>query len=111
MARRKSTLLCDALSRMFPEAELQRLTASEGVVQRQRKVEIVALFWVLILSVGYGKQRSGPSLRTARTRHLRVDGPLGRNCTQMRGRVRSDPLRLTRLRLRKPSDLSAYEPL
>jgi putative transposase len=63
MARRKCTPLRDALSRMFPEAELQRLAASEGVVQRQRKVEIVALFWVLILSVGYGKQRTLADLR------------------------------------------------
>lgn len=63
MARRKSTPLRDALSRMFPEAALQRVAALEGVVQRQRKVEIVALFWVLILSVGSGKQRTLADLR------------------------------------------------
>lgn len=63
MARRKSTPLRDALSRMFPEAELQRVATVEGVVQRQRKVEIVALFWVLILSVGSGTQRTLADLR------------------------------------------------
>jgi len=63
MARQKSTPLRTTLSRMFPDAVLQQLAAAEGVVQRQRKVEIVALFWVLILTVSCGGGRTLADLR------------------------------------------------
>ena len=56
MARWKSTPPRTALSRMFAKALIRWLAAEQGVVKRQRKVEIVALFWVLILTLG-GEQR------------------------------------------------------
>lgn len=63
MARRKSTLLRQALSRMFPKAELERQARSTGMVQRRRQVDPVALFWVLVLGVSSGRQRSLADLR------------------------------------------------
>ncbi|MCL6443935.1 MAG: IS4 family transposase [Alicyclobacillus sp.] len=50
---------------MFP-AEWLRTTASEvGCVQRNRKVDPVVLFWVLVMGFGVGVQRSIASLRRA----------------------------------------------
>lgn len=62
MARRKSTPLRTALSRMFPAALLQRLARETGTVQRRRRVDPVKLFWVVALGVGGGK-RSFAELR------------------------------------------------
>lgn len=63
MARQKSMPLRTALSRMFPKALLKRMAVAEGVVQRQRKVEVAALFWVLILTVSCGRRRNLADLR------------------------------------------------
>lgn len=63
MARRKSTPLRTALSRMFPKALLQRLARESGAVRRLRKVDPVKLFWVVVLSFGSGGERTIADLR------------------------------------------------
>lgn len=63
MARRKSTPLRTALSRMFPKALLQRLARETGAVRRRRKVDPVKLFWVVLLSFGSGGERTFADLR------------------------------------------------
>jgi putative transposase len=63
MARRKSTPLRTALSRMFPKALLQRLARETGAVRRLRKVDPVALFWVVVLSLGSAGERTLADLR------------------------------------------------
>jgi IS4 transposase len=50
---------------MFPKAALERLAREEGVIQRQRQVGAVALFWVLVLTLGGGRQRTLADLRRA----------------------------------------------
>jgi putative transposase len=64
MARRKSTPLRTALSRMFPTALLERLARETGMVCRQRRIEPVKFFWVLVLTLG-GRRRSFADLRRA----------------------------------------------
>lgn len=60
MARRQSTPLRAALSRMFPAALMRRVARETGTVQRQRRVDPVKLFWVVVLGVG---ERSFAELR------------------------------------------------
>ena len=62
MARRKSTPLRTALSRLFPAARLRRLAQETGTVRRRRRVDPVTLFWVVVLGVG-GGERSFAELR------------------------------------------------
>jgi len=52
MAREQSTPLREALSRWFPSRRIRELAVAEGVVRRQRCVDPVALFWVVVLGVG-----------------------------------------------------------
>lgn len=63
MARRKSTPLRSALSRMFPASLLERLARETGTVRRRRRVDPVKLFWVVVLSRGSGGERSIADLR------------------------------------------------
>lgn len=63
MARRKSTPLRTTLSRMFPAAQVERLALETGAVRRRRRVDPVKLFWVVILTLGYGRPRSFVDLR------------------------------------------------
>lgn len=63
MAQRESTLLRQALSRMFPKAALRRRARATGLVQRLRRVDPVALFWVLVLGASSGRHRSLADLR------------------------------------------------
>ena len=62
MARRKSTPLRTALSRLFPAAQLRRFAQETGTVRRRRRVDPVKLFWVVVLGVG-GGERSFAELR------------------------------------------------
>ena len=62
MARSKSTPLRTALSRLFPAALLRRLARETGTVRRQRQVDPVKLFWVIVLGV-CGGERSFAELR------------------------------------------------
>lgn len=63
MARPKSTPLRTALSRMFPAALLQRLARQTQTVRRRRRVDPVKLFWVVVLELGSGGERSFAALR------------------------------------------------
>ena len=63
MARRKSMPLRTALSRLFPAALVERLALETGAVRRRRRVDPVKLFWVVILTLGYGRPRSFVDLR------------------------------------------------
>ena len=63
MARQKSTPLRSALSRLFPAAMLRRLARETGMVLRLRQVDPVNLFWVVVLAVGSGGQRSFADMR------------------------------------------------
>lgn len=71
MARPKSMPLRTALSRMFPAALLRRLARETGTVRRRRRVDPVKLFWVLILTLGNGRERSFAELRRS---YQRVTG-------------------------------------
>ena len=71
MAQRKSMPLRTALSRMFPAALLRRLARETGMVRRHRRVDPVKLFWVLILTLGTGRERSFADLRRS---YQRVTG-------------------------------------
>lgn len=71
MARRKSMPLRTALSRMFPAALLRRLARESGMVRRRRRVDPVKLFWVLVLTLGNGRERSFAELRRS---YQRVTG-------------------------------------
>jgi len=63
MARWKSTPLRTALSRLFPAALLRRLARETGTVRRRRRVDPVELFWVVVLTLGSGGERSLAELR------------------------------------------------
>lgn len=63
MTHHQSTPLRTALSRMFPAALLRRLAVETGAVRRQRQVDLVKLFWVLILTLGGRGERSIAELR------------------------------------------------
>lgn len=63
MARRESTPLRAAMSRLFPKRMLERVAQAEGVVQRRRRVDVVALFWVLLMTLDTRQKRSIAELR------------------------------------------------
>lgn len=53
----------EALCDLFPSQWLQATAKETGLVKRARKVNPVALFWVLVLSFGVGMQRTLASLK------------------------------------------------
>lgn len=61
---RKDTIE-QALCQLFSCAWLEDQAQQSGLVQRQRKVHPVALFWTLVLSFGIGKARTIATLRRA----------------------------------------------
>ena len=54
-----------SLCHLFPSTWLKAQARSTGMVQRQRKVDPVSLFWTLVLSFGIGQERGIASLRRA----------------------------------------------
>ena len=50
---------------MFTPEWLRETAAKVGYVQRERKIDPVTLFWVLVLGFGVGAQRTIASLRRA----------------------------------------------
>jgi len=52
-----------SLCKLFPTAYLREQAEKTGVIQRDRKVDPVALFWTLVLGFGIGKDRTIASLR------------------------------------------------
>ena len=52
-----------SLRELFPEDYLREQAEKTHVIQRERKVDIVALFWTLVLGFGIGKDRKIADLR------------------------------------------------
>lgn len=65
MARRSKDTIEQTLCHLFPSAWLDTQARELGMIQRQRKVDSVALFWTLVLGFGIGRQRNIASLRRA----------------------------------------------
>jgi IS4 transposase len=65
MACRTKHLIEKALCHLFPSTWLDEQARETGMVQRQRKVSPISLFWTLVLSFGIGKEHSIASLRRA----------------------------------------------
>lgn len=63
MTRLESTPLRATMSKMFPRAKLERLAREHGVTRRRRRVDIVALFWVLLLTLDTRRRRTIADLR------------------------------------------------
>jgi len=53
----------EVMCELFPPEWLRDTAKEKGVVKRERKIDPVALFWVLILSFGVGMQRTLASLK------------------------------------------------
>lgn len=53
------------LCHLFPSDWLRDQAEASGVIERERKIDPVALFWTLILGVGYGERHSIANLRRA----------------------------------------------
>jgi len=65
MAREKTIAVRESLCKLFPAVRLRTLARESGAVIRQRKVDIVALFWTLVLGFGVGESRTLAGLRRA----------------------------------------------
>lgn len=65
MARIGEPTVEQALCELFPATWLEEQAQQSGLIQRQRKVNPIALFWTLVLSFGIGKARSIALLRRA----------------------------------------------
>lgn len=63
MARTQSIGIREQLNALVPPRRLAELARETGAVQRQRKVEIKDLFWVLVLGFGAGTVRTFAGLR------------------------------------------------
>lgn len=69
--------ILDCLDRMFPADWLRQTARDTGLVKRERKVDPVAMFWVLVLGFGVRLQRTLASLKRRyekQTRTLLSDG-------------------------------------
>lgn len=65
MAREKTIAVRESLCKLFPARGLRSLARESGAVVRQRKVDIVVLFWTLVLGFGVGEGRTLAGLRRA----------------------------------------------
>jgi putative transposase len=65
MARTQSIGIRERLARLLPTNRLRLEARATGAVQRNRKVDIVALFWTVVLGFGTGKERTLAGLRRA----------------------------------------------
>lgn len=65
MAREPQNTVEAALCHLFPSDWLEEQARETGLVQRQRKVHPISLFWTLILSFGIGQEHRIASLRRA----------------------------------------------
>jgi len=76
MAERRvqSIRIRETLTSFLPRRELEALAAEAGVMKRQRKISIHALFWTVVLGFGTGRDRTLAALRRAfeLTTELRV---------------------------------------
>ena len=65
MARMSTIPIREVLCKMFPAARLRALARERGAVVRERKVDIVALFWTVVLDFAVGEERTLAGLRRA----------------------------------------------
>ena len=63
MPRMESTTVESVLTKLFPEAWLRKTGRDAGAQTRQRKVDLVAFFWTLVLGFGVAKERTLACLR------------------------------------------------
>lgn len=63
MAQGHGTRLRRAVASMLPRREIERQARATGVLGRQRKVRVHALFWSLVLGYGTGRVRTLAGLR------------------------------------------------
>lgn len=63
MAQGKSNTVRDELTTHIKDFRIRQLAAQYGVVQRERKIDIVAFLWTLILGFATGNERSIAGLR------------------------------------------------
>jgi len=62
----------ETLYRMFPSELLREYAKTSNLIKRERKVDPVAMFWVLTLSFGVKLQRSLASLKRQYERNTKV---------------------------------------
>jgi len=65
MARKPNVAVRRILRNLFPSKLIEAWAREFGVVRRARKVQIVALFWALVLGYGVGRKRTISGLRRA----------------------------------------------
>jgi len=65
VARRKCIGIRRQLTSLIPTRHLNTLARQTGVVQRERKVQPLALFWTIVLAFGAGGERTLAGLRRA----------------------------------------------
>lgn len=65
MAGDKSIEIRRTLKRLIPSARLKALAKETGAVQRERKIDAVALFWTIVLGFATGNARTLAGLRRA----------------------------------------------
>ena len=65
MARRQRIDIPQVLTTLLPPQELARMATEAHVVQRQRKFDVHAFFWTLVLGFGTGHHRTLAALRRA----------------------------------------------
>jgi len=65
MAQKKRIAFREDLTRRIPDFRIRQLGAQYGVVQRKRKIDIVAFVWTLILGFTTGTERTIAGLRRA----------------------------------------------
>jgi len=65
MAKTQDSSIRRTLRKLFPSRSVEKLAREAGAVQRQRKVDIVALFWTVVLGFAVQRKRSMAALRRA----------------------------------------------
>jgi IS4 transposase len=65
MARSKSIEIRSTLKRIVPRRRLEELARKTGAVERARKIDVVALFWTVVLGFATGRERTLAGLRRA----------------------------------------------
>jgi len=65
MAQRKSNPIRDALDSLLPRKVVRDVARETGAVQRERKIDIVAFVWTLVLGFAVGTERTLAGLRRA----------------------------------------------
>ena len=65
MAKKSTVAVRRILRKLFPSTRLEEVARETGAVVRERKVNIVAFFWTLVLGFALGRNRTISGLRRA----------------------------------------------